>query len=271
MAQPIAGRIAPVAASCDTPTKPTVLGDLFLSTYVDPARHRPGPWSTDGGYSDNVREAPEGRRTRVGCTARGCHGKTGLKNRSVPLIVLCAVSTLLSTSSSGCRAGRAARREVHCDEVRQCVARYAKPKLSPADIKRYLDEGQAACFARDDAEALAAQGACLPLALGQDERNGKTVALSYFCTDICPTYGGVLIHYAGVAEGDCCALGGYPWHDGAWGVYRGCDPPEGPLPKFNYPRRPGGPMDLATRSPCDPNRITFEDGTVIEPHAPPKR
>jgi hypothetical protein len=51
---------------------------------------------------------------------------------------------------------------------------------------------------------------------------------------------------------------------------RGCMPPEVPLPKFNYSREPGGPMELASRLPCDPSKIMFEDGTIITERRGPR-
>jgi len=145
-----------------------------------------------------------------------------------------------------------------CDiEARECALRYASAEMRPADIRRYVEEGAAACFSRNPRE-LMGQGECLPLQLGTDVRNRKTVELSYFCSDVCPDYGRVLILYAGVDEVDCCKIGGHPFYDPAWRPYVGCQPPEVPLPRFNWPASDGR-MNQAVGSPCDPSKITFVD------------
>lgn len=149
------------------------------------------------------------------------------------------------------------------DEVAKCVAKYAKAALTPADLERFIENGIAACFAQKDPEKLADQGACLPLSLGMDARNGRVVEIVYHCSDVCPSYGAIAVQYANITKQECCATGGHPRHDPAWGGYLGCSPPEIPLPRFNYPRYPGGPMEPATRSPCDPSKIVFDDGTVV--------
>jgi len=116
------------------------------------------------------------------------------------------------------------------------------------------------------------QDACLPLTLGNDARNGKAIEVSYHCSDVCPNQGGILVRYAGnISEEECCKHDGYPRHDFAFGGYLGCAPPETPRPVFNF-RRPDGTMGLATRSPCKPSEVRFEDGTVvIDPNIRPKR
>jgi hypothetical protein len=134
--------------------------------------------------------------------------------------------------------------------------------LSGKEIRRLSSEVIDECFSTDDPKLLWDQGACLPLEVGVDERNGHMVELRYHCSDLCPDYGGVGIFYAGVSKEDCCSIGGYPRKDPAWGGYRGCTPPEVPLPRFNF-RRPDGRLAPASSSPCDPTRIVFEDGTVV--------
>jgi hypothetical protein len=149
------------------------------------------------------------------------------------------------------------------DEVARCVARYAKPKLTPEDVGRFVHGGIGQCFALyHDPEKLAAQGACLPLTLGKDARNQKSVQIRYMCSDVCPSQGTIVVRYEGVSQAECCKLGGHPQKDPAWGGYRGCAPPEVPLPRFLY-RRPGRGMAQATRDPCDPSQVRFDDGTVV--------
>jgi hypothetical protein len=148
------------------------------------------------------------------------------------------------------------------DAVAQCVAKRTKSRLSSKDIEKLGREVIEECFSTRDTRLLWDQGACLPLDVGVDRRNGRNIELRYHCSDVCPDQGGVGIFYAGVAKEDCCSIGGYPRFDPAWGGYRGCTPPEVPLPRINY-RRPDGRLEPATRSPCDPTRIVFEDGTVV--------
>jgi hypothetical protein len=151
---------------------------------------------------------------------------------------------------------------VTCPEVKKCVDRYAKPKLAPGDVKSFVDRGINDCFSWREKEKLEQQGKCLPMTLGKDARNGLPVEMVYECSDLCPNYGTIVIRYAGASEHRCCAQGGHPLKDSAWGGYRGCTPPEVPLLQFNF-RRPDGVMSQATRDPCDPSKVRFDDGTVV--------
>ena len=110
------------------------------------------------------------------------------------------------------------------DEVAKCVARYAKPSLTPTDIKKFIEEGLAVCFDLRDPEKRGDQGACLPLSLGVDERNGKTVEVRYFCSDVCPDYGRMIVSYASTSEQECNEIGAESLKDPAWRAYIGCLP-----------------------------------------------
>lgn len=153
---------------------------------------------------------------------------------------------------------------VPCDEseTARCVARYARAQLSPADIKRFLEEGRSACVSSNDEAKIRQQRACLPLSLGVDARNGKLVELVGFGVE--PLYF-VEPRYVGVLESECCATGGVPeWTPGCFGrTYAGCSPPE-TLISFNYPRQPGGFMVSARTSPCKPGQILFADGQAMQ-------
>lgn len=114
------------------------------------------------------------------------------------------------------------------------------------------------------------RGARLPFSLGTDARTGRKLVLRYFCSDLCPDNGQVLLRYEelpdsnvrdsniltmpGSAElhtrriADCCQLGGLPTRDYAWGGYVGCAPPEQHW-SFTHrcskePRRPRLPINL---------------------------
>jgi hypothetical protein len=139
--------------------------------------------------------------------------------------------------------------------VKSCVGRYARPALTPAEVRRFLSEGVPACFAVGDPAELARQGACLPLELGRDPRNTRVVEVVYHCSDVCPANGRIVLRYAGADERECCAIGGHPRRDPAWGGFVGCEPPEVPLPTFRM-RAPDGTTKLAVRSPCEPQKVT---------------
>jgi len=61
-----------------------------------------------------------------------------------------------------------------------------------------------------------------PKALGQ--YLSRAVEEIFFCGDVCPQYGNVVIRFAGVAENECVVLGD-PIYSYAWGKrYQGCSP-----------------------------------------------
>jgi hypothetical protein len=145
------------------------------------------------------------------------------------LVVAASVAALAA-------AGPRARPIAACGDarLRACLARLAKPRWSAEDLRAFFARGGGDCFAsaQDDPRGRLRQrqARCLPVAVGADARNGKTLELRYFCSDVCPDQGAVFLIYAGVDRDQCCALGGRPLHDPAWGAYRGCMPPEAELP-----------------------------------------
>lgn len=98
--------------------------------------------------------------------------------------------------------------------------------MTSADITRLLDVGIAECFDHDDKSDLESDGRCLPAIVGTDARNGKSITVSYGCSDVCPDAGHISISYTDVNETECCAAGGVIAKDPAWGGYAGCLPPE---------------------------------------------
>lgn len=111
-------------------------------------------------------------------------------------------------------------------EVPACLQKYSAEELDEAALRR-LQQGLRECFARDP-ERLAAQASCLPLELGKDAASGRAVVAHYFCSDLCPAYGGVLLKLGGgINQEACCKLGGAPFIDAAWGGYRSCMPAPG--------------------------------------------
>lgn len=135
-----------------------------------------------------------------------------------------------------------------CVQVWRCVARYIQPTLTPDAIRLIEAEGMK-CFS-DDKDELDEQSACLPLRLGVDAQNRRPIEIAYTCSDVCPRYGGILLLYAHVTENECCALGGYPLQDSAFGTYIGCSPPEA-LAQFRHVRRSDTPADALVRL-CTP-------------------
>jgi hypothetical protein len=108
-----------------------------------------------------------------------------------------------------------------------CVEDLAAEALTPDAIAALPDQ-IGACLRDDPAELEADAEACLPVTLGVDARNDLDVVVSYYCSDVCPDAGGIHVAYASVAEDECCAAGGVPNYDFAWGGYVGCFPPETP-------------------------------------------
>ncbi len=56
-------------------------------------------------------------------------------------------------------------------------------------------------------------------------KNGRFLVKSYFCSDVCPTYGHWNTVYSGIKnEADCDKIGGRSILDPAWGGFEGCAP-----------------------------------------------
>lgn len=113
--------------------------------------------------------------------------------------------------------------EFRCD----CVDALAAEAFSPDDIAA-LPDAIADCLQSDPAGLEADAQECLPVTLGSDERNDLDIVAGYFCSDVCPDAGSINITYSWIEEADCCAAGGVPNYDFAWGAYMGCFPPETP-------------------------------------------
>ncbi len=101
-----------------------------------------------------------------------------------------------------------------------------KPRLTPEQIDRFNEEGLRACFDARDPSERANQAACLPIDLGVDVRNGRTVRLSWSCSDVCPDQLRFVVRYADVSEEECSEIGGHVRRDPAWKTYNGCAPTE---------------------------------------------
>lgn len=172
----------------------------------------------------------------------------------IPLVFLMINVSVVSATDTPQVGG--ATKNGGCDEkTKKCLLLYSKKEMTSEDITKYIREGNT-CFSRDP-KTLAKEAACfLPMELGIDSRNGQTVELKYFCSDVCPDYGGVVTDYKGVKKEECCKVGGNPTHDPAWGGYIGCQPKEVPLPRFFWPDEKGI-MRLAERNPCNPSEVTI--------------
>lgn len=152
---------------------------------------------------------------------------------------------------------RPPRPKADCEMLNRCLDPYRQMTASPQGIQVMIFGAQVECFSWDDATQLAAEAACLPIVMGKDPRNGMILEYGYFCSDVCPTYGKVSLRYAGVSRDDCCSEGGYP----AW---RGCAPPDTPLMKTLQRRHPSAKLEPASRNPCEPNLLTFDDGEIVD-------
>ena len=64
-----------------------------------------------------------------------------------------------------------------------------------------------------------------PIVLGPFSENGLILIESYFCSDVCPDYGGVSIVFQNItSKEECAKVGGKGLIDPAWGRYGGCAP-----------------------------------------------
>jgi hypothetical protein len=89
------------------------------------------------------------------------------------------------------------------------------------------DKGLPACFHIGDPAALDMERTCLPSVVGQHAGDGRDIEVYYFCSDVCPDYGRVGIRFAGIEDTpSCCAIGGIPLRDPAWGGFEACVPSE---------------------------------------------
>lgn len=132
-----------------------------------------------------------------------------------------------------------------------CVKRWSAMEMKAADIERFVHEGLPDCFPMEDQNALWRIAECLPLQLGRDARNGKTLELVYHCSDVCPGNGRVFLIYGDVDEKSCCAVGGSPYAYPGWKEFAGCRPPEMQRPE--PVRDADGKMKFGIRSTCDAN------------------
>jgi hypothetical protein len=118
-----------------------------------------------------------------------------------------------------------------------CIDSYGSSSMSSEQIMTLIDEGLNKCFNRRDKHALEKSASCLPHTIGRDTRNDQELEVYYFCSDVCPEYGDVGVGYKGVTREPCCAAGGVPSFDPAWGNFIACVPPE---------------MDVAMPGRCPP-------------------
>jgi parallel beta-helix repeat protein len=64
-----------------------------------------------------------------------------------------------------------------------------------------------------------------PIVLGRYSENWLVLIEKYFCSDVCPEYGRVLLIYEDItSEEECAEIGGVAVIDPAWGSYIGCAP-----------------------------------------------
>ena len=64
-----------------------------------------------------------------------------------------------------------------------------------------------------------------PIVLGSYSENGLILIERYFCSDICPNYGGISIVFQNItSKEECAKVGGKDLIDPAWGGYIGCAP-----------------------------------------------
>jgi hypothetical protein len=131
--------------------------------------------------------------------------------------------------------------------LRACLAPLVKPLLGASDMRALASSR---CFKNGGAEVLRQAGDCLPLRAGVDAMRGKELRFSYFCSDVCPDYGGVSLRYFDVSASECCKLDGEPERDAAWGGYKGCSPAEVALEGGFLFKNPDGEWRRIISSSC---------------------
>lgn len=105
-----------------------------------------------------------------------------------------------------------------------CVQSYGSASMDEAAIQKLATDGLSTCFGKDPT-SLESQAACLPTVVGTDARNSRDLQVYYYCSDNCPDAGYVGVTYKDVADKSaCCALGGEPVIDAAFGAYVACAP-----------------------------------------------
>jgi len=63
-----------------------------------------------------------------------------------------------------------------------------------------------------------------PKSLGIYSKNNLTLIEKYYCSDVCPQYGGISIVFENVSKEMCGEIKGIILIDPAWGGYKGCTP-----------------------------------------------
>ena len=113
-------------------------------------------------------------------------------------------------------------------------------------------------------------GDCLPLLAGTDAKRHKDLVFVFYCSDVCPDQGGVMLTYEHVSEEECCKLEGEPFFDGAWGGYRGCSPAGQAAERSELLNTPDGKWLRIVRSSCPGRKPLIDEEWQCEP-APASR
>jgi hypothetical protein len=133
--------------------------------------------------------------------------------------------------SLGCSRHRQLTPPAECKDAQlmSCLQPLSFETLGASALARVQREGEA-CFSKDPA-VLRRQSSCLPLLMGEDAQGRGKVSMKYYCSDLCPDQGGVVAEFEDLRNVEaCCAAGGQPILDGAWGGFRACVVPRGPNP-----------------------------------------
>lgn len=132
-------------------------------------------------------------------------------------------SGALNSGGGGSGAGSTGGSISACD----CLVSYGGPSMGDDALMTLRDKGLKACFHNDDLAVLEMESTCLSSVVGQHAGNGHDIEVYYFCSDLCPDYGHVGIRYSGIMDTPaCCAIGGIPVRDPAWGGFEACVPSE---------------------------------------------
>lgn len=116
------------------------------------------------------------------------------------------------------------RRVVLEKQLLACLAKFRPSVLGGARLVTRWEQ-VSGCYAKGGTQDLALQGNVQTAPFAYYGPKKHPISANYFCSDVCPAYGGVLPAMA-LDAGACFAAGGVPSYDPAWGGYRGCTPRE---------------------------------------------
>lgn len=116
------------------------------------------------------------------------------------------------------------KESLRCQYITRCLAR-SLPRQYRHDQRERVYKSIEACIGSTVEEIWAARD-CLPYEFGRDVQNGKKLAVSVTCSDVCPSYASYRVSYVDVDVGghECLCIGGRELHSPGFGGYVACGP-----------------------------------------------